>query len=73
MRIRLVQKPPPDCIDGVDTDRFEVGSEYDVGNTIGAVFLAEKWAVPAQQEIGQTNRRYGPGSAIDWPRGNRRR
>jgi len=30
----------------VDIDRFEVGLTYDVGNTVGAVFLAEKWAVP---------------------------
>jgi len=27
-------------------DRFEPGNQYEVGNSIGAVFLAEGWAVP---------------------------
>jgi len=34
------------CIDGVRLDLFEVGFQYEVGNLIGAVLLAENWAEP---------------------------
>jgi hypothetical protein len=33
-------------IDGIHLDCFEVGQEYEVGNSIGALFLAEGWAEP---------------------------
>jgi hypothetical protein len=46
MRIRVIQKPRPECIEGVDLARFHVGLEYEVGNSIGDLFLVEKWAVP---------------------------
>jgi hypothetical protein len=46
MRIRVIRKPTESCIDGVQLDRFEVGVEYDVGSTIGALFLAEGWGEP---------------------------
>lgn len=34
------------CIDGVRLDLFEVGFQYEVGNLIGALLLAENWAEP---------------------------
>ena len=50
MRIRLIQKPRPGCMESIDVDRFRVGMEYEVGNTIGALFLIEKWAVPVASD-----------------------
>ena len=50
MRIKIVQKPPVECIDGVRLDLFEVGFQYEVGNLIGAVLLAENWAEPVPSE-----------------------
>jgi hypothetical protein len=46
MRIRIVQRPSETSIDGVRLDRFEPGYQYEVGNSLGAVMLAERWAVP---------------------------
>jgi len=46
LRIRIVQRPPLSGIDGIRLDRFEVGVEYEVGNIIGALLLAERWAEP---------------------------
>src|SRR5262245_56654565 len=48
MRIRIVQRPPCDRIDGRRLDRFEPGYQYDVGNSVGALMLAEGWAEPVQ-------------------------
>jgi len=39
-----------ECIDGVRLDLFEVGFQYEVGNLIGAVLLAENWAEPVPSE-----------------------
>jgi len=50
MRIRVIRKPRSLCIDGVDVSRFEVGFEYQVGNSLGALFFAEKWAVPVASD-----------------------
>ena len=33
-------------IDGIRLDRFEPGYQYEVGNSLGALFLAEAWAIP---------------------------
>jgi hypothetical protein len=38
------------CIDGIELNRFVVGRQYEVGNSIGAVFLAERWATPVEAE-----------------------
>ena len=46
LRIRILQKPPTSSIDGIRLDRFEPGFMYEVGNAIGAVMLAERWAEP---------------------------
>jgi len=50
LRIRVIQKPRQGCIDGVDTDRFVVGTEYEVGTAVGALFLSEHWAVPVASD-----------------------
>src|SRR5437870_4755945 len=46
MRIRVIQKPGETCIDGIKLDGFKVGVQYEVGTTLGSLFLAEGWAVP---------------------------
>jgi hypothetical protein len=46
MRIRVKQRPTATSIDGIRLDRFEPGFQYEVGNGLGALFLAEGWAEP---------------------------
>jgi hypothetical protein len=46
LRIRVVAEPPVSDVDGIRLDCFRIGQEYEVGNTIAALFLAEGWAVP---------------------------
>jgi hypothetical protein len=46
MRIRIVQNPSIDSVDGIRLDSFQVGEEYAVGNSIGSLMLAEGWAEP---------------------------
>jgi hypothetical protein len=50
MRIRIVQRPREQSIDGVRLDRFEPGFQYEVGNTLGALLLAERWAEPVSDD-----------------------
>ena len=44
MRIKVIHVPTSNCIDGIQLDRFRPGFQYEVGNTLGALFLAEGWA-----------------------------
>jgi hypothetical protein len=46
MRIRVVRRPTKTSIDGLRLDHFEPGWQYDVGNVLGALMLAERWAEP---------------------------
>ena len=55
MRIRVIQKPVTDCIDGIQLDRFVPGEEYDLGNSLAALFLAEGWAEPVPPESAKTS------------------
>jgi hypothetical protein len=50
IRIRIIQKPFPPSIDGLQLDIFEVGEVYQVGNVVGSLLLAEGWAEPAPIE-----------------------
>ena len=50
LRIRILQKPPSSSIDGVRLDSFEPGFTYEVGNILGALMLAERWAEPVTDE-----------------------
>ena len=36
---------------GARLDLFEVGYQYDVGNLLGAVMLAERWAEPVSANV----------------------
>ena len=46
IRIRIVQSPPVADVDGIPVDYFEVGGDDEVGNSLGALFLAEGWGEP---------------------------
>ena len=48
MRIKVVRRPTDSCIDGVRLDLFVPGHQYDVGTTLGMLFLAEGWGEPAE-------------------------
>jgi hypothetical protein len=37
-------------VDGIRLDRFRPGREYVLGNSLGALFLAEGWAVPVEDD-----------------------
>ena len=50
MRIKVLQTPTETSVDGIDLRRFHVGQIYEVGNSLGALFLAERWAEPAQPD-----------------------
>src|SRR3954462_8258701 len=50
MRIRIIQKPSADEVDGTDLRHFQLGIQYEVGNTLGALFLAEQWAEPVASD-----------------------
>ena len=50
MRIRILHQPTVPSIDGIQLDRFQPGFQYEVGNLIGAVMLAEGWAEPVASE-----------------------
>lgn len=50
MRLRIVRTPTESRIDGMRLDRFLVGVQYEVGPALGAVFLAEGWAVPVPDD-----------------------
>ena len=48
MRIKVVRRPNDSCIDGVRLHLFVPGHQYDVGTTLGMLFLAEGWGEPAE-------------------------
>jgi hypothetical protein len=50
MRIRVIQKPTADEVDGIRLDTFEPGIQYEVGNQLGALMLAEQWAEPVASD-----------------------
>ena len=48
IRLRIVQSPTISDVDGIALDRFRVGDEYDLGNSLASLFLAEGWAEPVE-------------------------
>jgi len=46
MRIRVLQTPKIAEVDGIRLDVFQPGVQYEMGNCLGALFLAEGWAIP---------------------------
>jgi hypothetical protein len=48
LRIRIIHPPNVASIDSIRVDGFTVGECYEVGTSLGSVFLAEGWAVPVE-------------------------
>jgi hypothetical protein len=46
IRIKVLQTPLLDELDGIDLRHFVPGQIYEVGNRVGALMLAERWAEP---------------------------
>jgi hypothetical protein len=46
VRILVIREPTTDCIDGIHLRLFRPGIRYEVGQTLGALFVAEGWAEP---------------------------
>ena len=46
LRVTILHTPPIADIDGIQLDCFEVGHQYELGNSLAALFLAEGWAEP---------------------------
>lgn len=67
MRIRIVQKPLLAEIDGLDLQHFQVGSEYDLGNTLASVMLAEGWAEPVPLDAPPIPIPFGPDDPFSMP------
>ncbi len=44
VRIRIVQRPALDVIDGIRLDHFEPGQQYDVGSALGAHLIVKGYA-----------------------------
>jgi hypothetical protein len=65
MRVRIVRASPISSIDGVRLDGFGVGEEYTVGNTIGALLLAEGWAVPVPLDAPKPVEPFAEGDPFD--------
>jgi hypothetical protein len=52
-------------IDGLAVDGFEPGREYEMGNELAALFLAEGWAVPVPLDDPPPIVPFGPGDPYD--------
>ena len=50
MRIRIIQRPTVEFIDGVRLDQFRPGHVYQLGSLMAGVFLAEGWAEPVEDQ-----------------------
>ena len=48
MRIKVVRRPTIAEVDGINLEPFAPGERYEVGATLGALLLAEGWAVPCE-------------------------
>jgi hypothetical protein len=48
IRIRIVQSPNIADVDGIALDGYTVGGEYEFGNSLASLFLAEGWAEPVE-------------------------
>ena len=51
MRIRVVKTPTLEEVDGIRLDQFRPGGEYRLGNSLAALFLAEGWGEPIDDEV----------------------
>ena len=50
MRIRMIRTPTVAEVDGVRLDVFRFGLQYELGNTLGTLFLVEGWGEPVASD-----------------------
>ena len=50
MRIKILHAPPVCDVDGIRLDLFQPGMQYEMGNSLGALFLAEGWGEPVASD-----------------------
>jgi hypothetical protein len=67
MRIRIVQKPSLDELDGVNLRYLIVGGEYDLGSTLASVLMAEGWAEPLPLDAPPAPVPFGPDDPFSMP------
>ena len=65
IRIKIVQPPAIKGIDGIRLDCFQLGLEYEVGNSVGALLLAEGWAEPIPLDAARPPVPFGPGDPFE--------
>ena len=65
MRIRIIRKPTVASIDGIRFDWFEEGQQYEVGNSVGALLLAEGWAEPVPLDAPRSHVRFTADDPFD--------
>jgi hypothetical protein len=65
MRVRVVHRPSVNKIDGLPLDAFEPGRDYEMGNQLAAVFVAEGWGVPAPLDDPPPIVPFGPDDPYD--------
>lgn len=50
IRVKVVRTPTVAVVDGIYLHRFVPGHQYDVGDSVGALLLAEGWAEPIRTD-----------------------
>jgi hypothetical protein len=63
----MLHIPPISSVDGIALDGFEVGQQYEVGNSLAALFLAEGWAIPVPLESSRAPEAFGPDDPFGLP------
>lgn len=50
IRIKVVQTPTLSEMDGISLEAFQLGVQYEMGNMLAALFLAEGWGEPVTSD-----------------------
>lgn len=67
MRIRILQTPTVGAVDGIDLRRYVRGRQYEVGQSLAALFLSEGWAEPVPSEEPAIVAPVDPGAEVPHP------
>lgn len=67
LRIRILQAPTGDDVDGVDLSHFQVGCEYDMSHPFAEMMVAEGWAEPLPVDAPQLPTAFGPDDPFTMP------
>jgi hypothetical protein len=67
MRIRVVKTPTIDEVDGIRLDQFRPVGEYRLGNGLAALFLAEGWGEPVDEDAPEAEFEPSEGAPVSHP------